>query len=105
MCRNPHPPDPNVGTSKRHRWYLLQIYHQYKDTFGLTQDGITGVVKRDFRSESYHVGWGHERRSAAWEHYVVNGEPLTRLRTHNLGGAMREAELLRGSRSETDGLD
>jgi hypothetical protein len=88
--------DPNGGGT---RWRLE------RDTFGFTQDGITGTVKTNFGSGTYNVGEGVERRRVAWEDYAVNGEPLTRFRTHYIhGGGMREAELPRGSKPENDGF-
>jgi len=81
------------------RWRLTH------DTFGFTQDGITGIVKTNFGSGSYQAGEGRDERRVAWSRTTVFGELLTRFRTHYIHDvAMREAELPRGSRPENDGF-
>jgi hypothetical protein len=75
-------------------------------TVAFTQEGITGkVAKTNFGFKSYDVGEGDQERSVAWDHYTVNNEPLTQIRTHYFHGEMREIELPRGSRPELDAID
>jgi hypothetical protein len=75
-------------------------------TVAFTQEGITGkVAKTNFGFKSYDVGEGDQERSVAWDHYTVNNEPLTQIRTHYFHGETREIELPRGSRPELDAID
>jgi hypothetical protein len=83
------------------------IWRETRDTFGFEQDGITGVVSKDFGSGSYNVGEGLEARSVTWLHFTVDEkESLTLIRTlYSHSGAISEIELPRGSRPEIAGFD
>jgi hypothetical protein len=92
--------DPTRGGTRRRNTQAT--------TVAFTQEGITGkVAKNNFGFGSYDVGEGDQKRSVAWDHYTVNDEPLTEIRTHYVhgDGQMIEIQLPRGSRPEMDAFE
>jgi hypothetical protein len=99
--------DPQQDTFTYDRSDGGAIWRETPDTFGFEQDGITGIVGKDFGSGSYNVGEGLEARSVTWLHFTVDEkESLTQICTlYSHNGAISEIELTRGSRPDIDGFD